>query len=283
MAQFTNRAQLRYNDQVMNSNVAVGEVLDVLSATKTAVVNTYSRNGRVTYVISVINSGTTDVTSRTISDNLGAYEFSGATLVPLTYIDNSVRYYVNGVLQPAPTVTAGNGLTISGITIPAGGNATVIYEANINNFAPLGTADFITNTATITGTGANAVTASTTINTNDEPELSITKSISPVPVNANGRVTYTLTLQNYGNTAVALNDSAVVTDTFNPLLTNIAVNFNGTTWAPTTNYTYDETSGVFSTVAGQITVPAATYTQNADGSFSVTPGVSTLTITGNIQ
>ena len=38
MAQFTNQAQLSYNNSVANSNVGVGEILEVLSATKTALV-----------------------------------------------------------------------------------------------------------------------------------------------------------------------------------------------------------------------------------------------------
>lgn len=37
MARFTNQAQLRYGNNVANSNIAVGEILEVLSATKTAV------------------------------------------------------------------------------------------------------------------------------------------------------------------------------------------------------------------------------------------------------
>ena len=41
MARFTNQAQLRYGNAVTNSNVAVGEILEVLSATKTAVKTTY--------------------------------------------------------------------------------------------------------------------------------------------------------------------------------------------------------------------------------------------------
>ena len=41
MARFTNQAQLRYGNAVTNSNIAVGEILEVLSATKTAVRNTY--------------------------------------------------------------------------------------------------------------------------------------------------------------------------------------------------------------------------------------------------
>ena len=39
MARFTNQAQLRYGNNVANSNIAVGEILEVLSATKTAVNN----------------------------------------------------------------------------------------------------------------------------------------------------------------------------------------------------------------------------------------------------
>ena len=39
MAQFTNQAQLRYGNSVTNSNIAVGEILEVLSISKTAVKN----------------------------------------------------------------------------------------------------------------------------------------------------------------------------------------------------------------------------------------------------
>ena len=42
MAQFINQAQLSYNNSVVNSNVAVGEILEVLSATKTAVLDDYT-------------------------------------------------------------------------------------------------------------------------------------------------------------------------------------------------------------------------------------------------
>ena len=55
MAQFTNQAQLAYNNSVTNSNIAVGEVLEVLSATKTAVRSEYGQNDTVTYTISIVN------------------------------------------------------------------------------------------------------------------------------------------------------------------------------------------------------------------------------------
>lgn len=50
MAQFTNQAQLRYGNSVTNSNIAVGEILEVLSISKTAVKNTYHPGGTITYI-----------------------------------------------------------------------------------------------------------------------------------------------------------------------------------------------------------------------------------------
>ena len=58
MAQFTNQAQLSYNNSVVSSNVAVGELIEVLSADKTAVEGTYAPGELVTYVITIRNSGT---------------------------------------------------------------------------------------------------------------------------------------------------------------------------------------------------------------------------------
>ena len=54
MAQFTNQAQLSYNNIVVNSNVVTGEILEVVSANKTAVVDTYSADSTVTYVVSIV-------------------------------------------------------------------------------------------------------------------------------------------------------------------------------------------------------------------------------------
>lgn len=77
--------------------------------------------------------------------------------------------------------------------------------------------------------------------------------------------------------------SLTITDTFDPILTDIVVTFNGTDWVENTNYTYSETSGEFATTQGQITVPAATYTQNPlTGAWGIEPGVSILTVAGTI-
>lgn len=283
MARFTNQAQLRYGNSVANSNIAVGEILEVLSAAKTAVRNTYGQNDTITYVVSMVNAGTTALTGLTITDNLGAYTFGTQQLVPLDYIDGTVKYYVNGTLQTGLTAAAGPPLVISGISIPAGGNAVVVYETSVNQYAPQNADGQITNTAAVSGNAITSVTAEETVSTDQEPVLTITKSVNPVPVTENGTLTYTFVIQNSGNTAADDTTQAVITDTFNPILSNLTVTFNGTAWTEGVNYTYDETTGLFATIAGQITVPAATYTQDETiGAWIVTSGVGTLVVTGTI-
>ena len=283
MARFTNQAQLRYGNAIANSNIAVGEILEVLSATKTAVRKNYGRNDTITYLVSVVNAGNTAFTGLTLTDNLGAYEYNTQTLVPLRYIDGTVKYYSNGTLQAAPAVTAGPPLVISGLTVPANGSIVIAYETDVNEYAPLDVEAEIVNTATIRGTGITPVTVQETVSAGSEPILTITKSISPVPVTENGTLTYTFLIQNTGNVAVEEAAASVVTDQFNPIPSNLTVTFNGTVWAETTNYIYNEDTGLFSTVPGQITVPAATFAQDEQtGAWNVTPGVSTLVITGTI-
>ena len=254
-----------------------------MSATKTAVRKNYGRNDTITYLVSVINAGNTAFTGLTLTDNLGAYVYDTQTLVPLRYIDGTVKYYSNGTLQAAPAVTAGPPLVISGLTVPANGSILIAYETDVNEYAPLDVEAEIVNTAIIRGTGITPVTVQETVSAGSEPILTITKSISPVPVTENGTLTYTFLIQNTGNVAVEEAAASVVTDQFNPILSNLTVTFNGTAWAETTNYIYNEDTGLFSTVPGQITVPAATFAQDElTGAWNVTPGVSTLVITGTI-
>ena len=283
MAFFTNQAQLRYGNEITNSNITVGEIQEVLTVTKTAVKETYRQGGTVTYIISIVNAGTAEYTGLTLSDDLGTYAFGTTTRTPLDYSAGTIRYYQNGVLQTAPTVEAGPPLTITGVNVPAGGNATIVYETRLSAYAPLQLEAEITNVVTVSGTCVSGITASETVSAVAEPVLSITKSVSPVPVTECGRLTYTFVIQNTGNVPADSTTEVSVTDTFDPVLRNLTVTFNGTAWTAPTNYTYDETTGMFTTVLGEVTVPAATYTQNSEtGEWSTNPGVSTLIVTGTI-
>jgi len=284
MAVFTNFATLSYNGITRNSNTVTGEIMETVAVEKTAVSTEYGAGDTLSYVVSLVNSGPVDVTGLTVTDDLGAYELDGATLYPLSYVDGTARLIVNGALQTAPTVVSGPPLAFSGIDIPAGGSAVLAYEADVTGYAPLAPDSVITNTVTVTGGGISVpLTASATIGTMDSADLSISKALSPAVVPANGEITYSFELINTGNTEAGAADNVVVSDDFDPILSNIAVSFNGTAWSRSVQYSYDETTGAFATLPGQITVPAASYTQNADGTWTVEPGTATLTVSGTIS
>ena len=278
MAQFTNQAQITYGNVVASSNIVVGEVISSISATKTALKETYTQGSDIAYIVSIVNSGTSPLTDLTVNDNLGQYPFGIGTLTPLDYISGTLRYFVNGILQPTPTIDTTNGLTITGIDVPAGGTALLVYETTTNAYAPIGEGGEITNEVVITGECGNT-TAEETVTAETEPQITITKSICPIPVSCGDTVTYTFLLQNFGAVPLVATDNAVVSDVFNPILTGVTASLNGAAVA----FTYDEATGAFATQPGAITVPAATITQDlTTGAWTVTPGSSILVVKGTI-
>ena len=284
MAIFSNQATLTYNGSSTNSNIAYGEILDVLAATKTAIEGSYTPGQLVTYAVTLRNTGNAALTGLTVTDDLGGYPFNGTTVYPLTYEAGSVTMFTNGVPQAAPAVAPGPPLVFSGITVPAGGDVVLVYQAQANAYADPAAGGTIDNTVTVTGDGLSApVTATETVTVTTAPELTISKSITPAQVVDNDRVTYTFIIQNSGNQPVVATDNAAITDTFNPILTALAVTFDGTAWTQGVQYNYNETTGLFATVPGQILVPAATYTQDpVTGAYTITPGIATLVVTGTI-
>lgn len=283
MATFTNIATLSYNGNTTNSNIVTGEITDVLSITKTPVLDNYTNGDNITYVISIVNSGTIPYRAVLVNDNLGEYTYNTQVVYPLEYIDGSIKYYINGVLQPQPVVSSTQPLVIESIDVMPGGNTTIVYDTVVNQFAPLAPDASITNTVDVENAdGTILASTSSTIYTLSEPILAISKAISPSVVTESGRLTYTFTIQNTGNVPAVATDNVVLTDTFNPVLSQLSVMLNSTVLTEGSDYNYNQVTGLFSTNSGVITVPAATYIQNPDGSFSVVPGVTTLTVTGTV-
>ena len=254
MAQFTNQASISYNGLTANSNIVTGEITRVLSVSKTSVSGSYRRGDTLTYAVSISNTGSAPYTGLTVTDDLGAY-------------------------------TAGPPLTISGISVPAGGNALIVYRAAANDYAAPGTGGSIVNTASVSGGGlTEPISASETVTADTSALLSITKALNPTVVAENGQIAYTFTIRNTGAEAVDAAAALVVSDTFDPALKSpISVTLNGNAWPETGNYSYNAATGVFATTAGRITVPAAIYTQDAaTGLWTITPGTAVLTVTGTI-
>ena len=283
MAAFFNRATLTYGTDSIISNTVSGEIVQTLAVSKTAASDVYLPGETLTYVISLVNSGATAITGLTVTDDLGSFTTpEGIVITPLTYVNGSLLYYVNGVLSPTPTITTDSPLVIGGISVPAGGNAVLVYNATVNPFAPLEAGSSITNTAIVGGDiSTGDLSATETVNAAQTPILSILKSLTPETVTENGTLTYTLLIENRGN--VPVTGDLTVSDVFDPILENITVTYNGTVWTEGVEYTYDEASGSFSTVPGAITLPAASYTTApSSGEIIVTPGNAVIRITGTV-
>ena len=286
MATFYNQATLSYNGTVASSNITAGEILEVLSVSKTAVPDTYSQGSDNVFIISIVNTGSSGYSGLTVTNDLGEYSFGeeGGTAVPLTYKEGSLVYYVNGVQQPSPAVTFLSPLTVTGINVPAGGNVTLVYAAETNSFAPMGADAAITNTAIVSGAGSETATASAVITYGDGIDLAISKSLSPAVVEENGEVTYTFIIQNFGSVPAEAADNVIFSDTFTPTLRGITAEFNGAAWTSGTDYAYDPDNGVFTSLDGVITVPAAQFIQDeTTGEWSTQAGISTLIIRGRLS
>ena len=286
MATFFNQATLTFAGRVTNSNVTEGEIVSGVTLNKTVVSTDYGPGDGIVYAVTLVNADNVAKTGITLTDDLGAYTPTGAIteLIPLTYVEGSVLYYQNGVLQTAPTVEVGDTLVIGGIDIPAGGNAIILYEVRENEYAPLSAGSAITNAISAGGEGiCEALGDTAEIPTRDEPILSITKSISPDTVSCGEAIIYTFILQNTGNIPVVATDDVIVSDVFNPILEGITVTLNGEALTEGTGYTYDQVTGNFTTLPGALPIPAATFTRDPQtGIVTTTPGVTTLVVTGTI-
>ena len=278
-----NTATLNFNGNTVSSNTTEGQLLDTLTVTKEADTGGYYGVGdRITYRVGISNTGESAINGVNLSDNLGSYNVGTTPVYPLSYVDGSLRYYVNGVLQSTglPTVTEGPPMSVSGINIPGGGNVLLIYEALTTAYAPQGQGDPIVNTATAdAGTFTSDDTA--TVNADATTRLTVAKVMSPTTVTDGDTVNYTLVIQNTGNTEASA-DSVSIADTLTPPLQEVSVTLNGTPLAES-DYSYTPGTGAFSIPTGVITVPAASWTQDAvTGLYSMTPGATEIIISGTV-
>jgi len=279
MAIFTNQAQITYNGRTVLSNVAQGEIIEPVAITKTALGETYFSGDTKAYVVTLTNTSQASLSNVTVTDNLGSFVSEGGTYYPLTYT-GPMLLFVNG--EPSGSITPSQTsptLTYVIPSLPAGGNATVVYDTLVNSFAPLSAGSAITNATTASGGGIiTPISASATITARDDAILGVTKTVSPTSV-TDGNLTYTITIENSGN---AVADAVALSDVFDPILSGIIVTLNGEPLTSPGGYTYDQASGLFSIPSGVISVPAATYVTGPSGEIETIPGVAVVTVSGRI-
>lgn len=284
MPEITNRASLSYtygNGTVVSqvlSNVASVTLNGAITGTKTSLGTTYRSDEDITYVITLQNTSDVAKNNVQVSDNLGTYIIGGlTTATPLDYV-GPTQLFVNGtpIGELIPTVTDSNVVFLIP-TIPAGGNVVIVYRVRINEFAPIVAGSTITNTASYIGDETcNDFSVDNVITVEEFADVRIFKSMSPDPIVCGTPITYTFTLYNYGNSAAT---NVTLVDTFSPAPATVTVTLDGVQ-VESSDYTYVGGTLTFPTGAAQLTLPPATFETEADGSVTVTPSVTTITVTG---
>ncbi|MBR0089880.1 MAG: DUF11 domain-containing protein [Clostridia bacterium] len=272
-----NRASISYNGSgVVLSNQTNTTLIDqyTVELTKTPVVDTVIAGGDAVYVISLANTGAGALDGATLTDNLGGTE------TPLSYVDGSAQFYMNGELVTGTATPDADSIVFGyADTITPGDNLLVIYAASVG-IAQTGT---ITNTVTADVPTAEqtqriiVAQASATITITPVANVSIFKAASADTVQIGDTLTYTFTLMNTGSeTAENINFTDALPEQF--YVTSVSYTVDGTeTPIADTDYTIEAPNTLIipadsSTL--EIDIPAATE----EG-----PGITTITVTGTIN
>lgn len=285
MATFQNKATLSYNGVTIDSNTVTGEIPETLSVYKTSLYDSYA-NEAIVYIVTLVNAGDADLTGVTLTDDLGGYEIGVEpdlqTVYPLSFVGETAKYFLDGVPQPDLTAQVADGAVIAGITVPANGSATIVYSALPNEYAPREAGGEIVNTVEASG-GAESASASAALPVENGPILSIFKSVSSPEARESRTLEYSFLIENAGNGAAEADASVVVSDLFDPILHGLTAALDGVPMSAGTGYEYNESTGLFKTVPGAITVPAATVSVDPEtGAYTVVPGSVTLTVGGTV-
>ena len=261
------------------SNTATTNLIEEFSISGTKLSNNQTfRNGEnITYQISVTNDGTSSLYNVTISDDLGG------TPSPMTFLDGSGTYSVNGITSFIIPTSVNPLIFVLPSPLAAGETAIITYVARVSSGLSE-TVETIVNTASISaneGSETGAVitvipSPSNTIVRGDFADVTLTKNVSSAQITSGEEFSYTITLSNSGNldaTGVIVTDT--LPDGFN--ITSITSETNGvtTTYSPS-DYTVDPGTNTLTLPTGgllTLTVPAA------DGGLS---GTTVVTITGSI-
>lgn len=287
MATIENFATVRYTSNGIESttvsNLAEIALESSVSLSKTPLSATYGSDTVLTYILTVQNTSGAPLTNVRIEDDLGTFAFNAAEITPLTYAGDAILL-INGqnvTAQLAVDASSPSSLVFTVPSLPAGATANIVYNAQINEFAPLELDTTIVNTATLSADAECADgTASATVTAETGASVSVLKQMSPNPVVCGDTLTYSIRVYNYGNAAA---ENVQITDAFDPAPANITVTRNGVV-VPATEYTYE--AGVLTVPAVATegdTMPAATFNRDAvSGVVSVIPGMVEYVITGTI-
>lgn len=198
MDNIANQATLLYNNMTTNSNTVTTQILSLydLTATKEALLDTYTPNQTITYVTRVENTGSASLYNLTVVDDLA----EGLT----QYVDSSVESYLNGTPIEVNVQITNNTVifTIDNVINP-NDNVLIIFETTSPTTRP----DVLTNTQTITANGGTTTGPIVTVTPNPSTSvklanyvsLDITKSANKASIYSGDTLVYTFQIINDGN------------------------------------------------------------------------------------
>lgn len=284
----TNRATVNYNSgsatAVAYSNTTSTVLNGRLSIIKTSLSSAYRIGEELTYIVTVTNNGNDVARNVNVIDDLGTFNENQNDITPLDYV-GMAQLFINGKFSSLLDATVGNDSVIFEIeSIPARGNAQIIYRTRVNEFACFSIGATVTNTACAEFDCScpceETACDSFTVTVDEYADLRVTKTACPNPVACGERLGYTIDIYNYGNTDA---DEIIITDVFDPALEDISVALNGETLL-SDKYRYVGGVLTISRATGSdITVPAATCSRDAETSrINIIPGKATVAVSGII-
>lgn len=203
-----------------NTNVVTTQVNTAFVAINKMTDKVFANVGDIiTYTLMLMNAGNVPANNVVLTDAIPA----GTTFVPGSLV---------GATGTPPTLTLTNPIAPSA-------TATVSFQVQVGNTVP--NPNPLTNSATAAFTytvdpanpnGANGAAESNTVSTQvNNANVTTTKAVDKTFVTAGDVITYTLTLQNTGNTAA---DNVVITDAIPEGTTFVAGSVTGATGTPPT-------------------------------------------------
>ena len=286
-----NRAQLSYtfsgSEGSAVSNQTTTTLLDqyTMSVTKDTLTPEVRAGGNATYIVRVDNNGAGTLSDITVRDNLGAGRHHESdrdrgheSNAPLTYVEDSAVFYLNGTEVDGTAQTNRRGVTFETDTpLEPGDNLLIIYAATLD---PAQT-ERVRNTATVTAsTGSSSDREITecdtaTVRPITFASVSMFKSADRDTVVSGDTLTYTFTLMNTGFDAA---NEITLTDEFPEEFTVTSVSYTSdcdTTPVSSDDYSIDRDTLTLPASGSDlvIRVPAATHAG---------PGITTITVTGTI-
>ncbi len=262
------------------SNVAMTTLIVPLSLAKTSVEVSYTKNQTITYILTITNTASTSINSVIIRDNMGTIE--SLNLPSTTYVGPSYLY-INGLFSSSLSPVLIDGeieYTISAIEPLS--TATVIFQAKVNEYAPLSQDSSITNTLTVSADTFNQdVTTEYTIPINNEARVSIVKSMSPNPVYEGGELSYEFQVSNCGNIEAT---SLVLSDSFSPAPSSIVSLYLDEEIVEVSEYDYVDGTLTFPSAGSTLTltIPPATFERNDNNEVVITPSIIDIKVVGVI-